>query len=130
LTTGYWTDGYSDNPVNSNNYKSNLSASNFKLTLFDYPELDPNWKNDIPKLIQWTEDNFIFRAAPKGALPSVRDIVDLKKTPNVPTEAATFYGANVVGEQDGFIFKMDYQTARYAAECPKMFYYAFAGIPE
>jgi hypothetical protein len=125
LKTGYWTDGHSDNPVNSNTYKSNLSASNFKLTMFDYPELDPNWKNDIPELIQWTEDNFVFRAAPKGALPSVRDIVDLKKTPNVPTEAATFYGANVVGEQDGFIFKMDYQTARYAAECAR--WYAISG---
>jgi hypothetical protein len=125
LKTGYWTDGHSDNPVNSNTYKSNLSASNFKLFLFDYPELDPNWMIDIPDLIKWTEDNFIFRCAPKGALPSVRDIVDLKETPDVPSEPATMWGANIVGEQDGFIFKMDYQTARYAAECAR--WYAISG---
>ena len=125
LKTGYWTDGHSDNPVNSNTYKSNLSASNFKLALFDYPELDPNWKKSIPELIRWTEDNFIFRCAPKGALLSVRDIVDLKRTPDVPSEPATIWGAHVVGEQDGFIFKMDYQTARYGAECAR--WYAISG---
>jgi hypothetical protein len=125
LRTGYWTDGHSDNPVKSNTYKSNLSASNFKLALFDYPELDPNWKKHIPELIKWTEDNFIFRCAPKGALPSVREIVDLKKTPDIPSEPATMWGAHIVGEQDGFIFKMDYQTARYGAECAR--WYAISG---
>lgn len=125
LKTGYWTDGHSDNPVNSNTYKSNLSASNFKLALFDYPELDPNWKTDIPELIQWTEDNFVFRCAPKDVPPSTRDIIDLKKTPGVPSEPALLWGAHIVGEQDGFIFKMDYQTARYGAECAR--WYAISG---
>lgn len=37
LKTGYWTDGHSDTPVKSNTYKSNLSASNFKLFMFDFP---------------------------------------------------------------------------------------------
>lgn len=125
LKTGYWTDGHSDNAVNSNTYKSNLSASNFKLVLFDFPELDSNWKEDIPELIQWTEDNFIFRCAPKDVPPSNRDIIDLKKTPGVPSEPALLWGAHIVGEQDGFIFKMDYQTARYGAECAR--WYAISG---
>jgi len=163
MKTGYWTDGHTDTDVKSNTYKSNLSASNTALCLFDYPELDPDWMIDIPRLIKWTEDNFIFRTS--------------------PGEPATMWGANIVGEQDSFNYKMDYQTARYAAacarwyaasgdesykekafrslnwvtycndsagmafespvskgilswwsdcygECPRMFYHAFAGIPE
>jgi len=105
MKTGYWTDGHSDTDIKSNTYKSNLSASNTALCLFDYPELDPDWKSDIPKLIKWTEDNFVFRTA--------------------PGEPATMWGANIVGEQDSFIFKMDYQTARYAAECAR--WYAVSG---
>lgn len=105
LKTGYWTDGHTDDPVNSNTYKSNTSASNFTLALFDYPELDPNWRTDAPRLIKWTEDNFIFRCA--------------------PGEAGTQWGANIVGEQDHFLYKMDYQTARYAAECAR--WYAVSG---
>lgn len=105
MKTGYWTDGHSDTHWNINTYKSNLSASNMTLTLFDFPELDPNWKNDIPALIKWTEDYFIFRTA--------------------PGEISDMYGANIVGEQDSFIYKMDYQTARYAAECAR--WYAVSG---
>jgi hypothetical protein len=105
MKTGYWTDGHSDTDVNSNTYKSNLSASNMTLCLFDYPELDPAWNTDIPKLIRWTEDNFVFRTA--------RD------------EPSNMWGANIVGEQDSFNFKMDYQTARYAAECAR--WYAISG---
>jgi hypothetical protein len=105
VKTGYWTDGHSDTDVKSNTYKSNLSASNMTLCLFDYPELDPEWKSNIPKLIKWTEDNFVFR------------------TEN--DEPSTMWGANIVGEQDSFNFKMDYQTARYAAECAR--WYAVSG---
>lgn len=105
VKTGYWTDGHSDTDVKSNTYKSNLSASNMTLCLFDYPELDPDWRTDIPMLIKWTEDNFIFRTAPE--------------------EPSTMWGANIVGEQDSFNFKMDYQTARYAAACAR--WYAVSG---
>lgn len=101
LKTGYWTDGHSDNPVNSHTSKSNLSADNFSLYLFDHPQLDPLWKTDQPMLIKWTEDNFVFRCA--------------------PGEPATQWGANIVGEQDDFMHKMDYQTARYAARCARWF---------
>lgn len=105
LKTGYWTDGHSDTPVNSNTYKSNLSASNFKLFLFDYPEFDADWKKHIPVLMKWTEEHFIARG-----------------TGGEPGE---MWGASVVGEQDDFLVKMDYQTARYAAECAR--WYALTG---
>ena len=105
IKTGYWTDGHSDTDVKSNTYKSNLSASNMTLCLFDYPGLDSDWERDIPMLIKWTEDNFVFR------------------TEN--DEPSTMWGANIVGEQDSFNFKMDYQTARYAAECER--WYAVSG---
>ncbi len=101
MKTGYWTDGHTDTDIKSNTYKSNLSASNMALCLFDYPDLDPDWKTNIPDLIRWTEDHFIFRTA--------------------PGEPSTMWGANIVGEQDTFNFKMDYQTARYAAECARWF---------
>lgn len=105
MKTGYWTDGHTDTDINSHTYKSNLSASNMTLCLFDHPELDPDWKKNIPRLIKWTEDNFVFRSA--------------------PGEPSTQWGANVVGEQDTFMHKMDYQTARYAASCAR--WYAVSG---
>ena len=105
LKTGYWTDGHTDTDVNSNTHKSNMSASNFTLCMFDHPELNPEWKTEVPQLIKWTEDNFVYRCA--------------------PGEPATQWGANIVGEQDGFLPKMDYQTARYAAECAR--WYAVSG---
>jgi hypothetical protein len=40
-------------------------------------------------------------------------------------EPGEMWGANVVGEQDDFLVKMDYQTARYAAECAR--WYAITG---
>lgn len=103
--TGYWTDGHSDTPVNSNTYKSNLSASNYKLLLFDLPDFDPGWKAAMPGLIAWTETHFVERGT--GGEPG------------------HMWGANVVGEQDDFLVKMDYQTARYAAECAR--WYAASG---
>ena len=105
MKTGYWTDGHTDTDVNSNTYKSNMSASNMVLYLLDNPGFDPDWKADVPKLIRWTEDNFVFRTA--------------------PDEPATQWGANIVGEQDSFLYKMDYQTARYAAACAR--WYAVSG---
>jgi len=96
---GYWTDGHTDTNVNSNTYKSNPSASNAKLYLLDHPEFNPDWRTDIPGLIRWTEENFVFGCA--------------------LGQRATQWGANIVGEQEGFLPKMDYQTARQAAECAR-----------
>jgi hypothetical protein len=105
MKTGYWADGHTDTAVNSSTYKSNMSASNMTLYLLDNAEFDPDWKTDVPRLIRWTEDNFVFRTA--------------------PGEPATQWGANIVGEQDDFLHKMDYQTARYAAGCAR--WYAVSG---
>ncbi|MFI5192822.1 MAG: hypothetical protein ACHQD7_02160 [Chitinophagales bacterium] len=101
MKTGYWTDGHTDTDVNSNTYKSNMSASNATLYMFDNPGFDPDYKTDIPKLIQWTEKNFVLRCA--------------------TGEPSTQWGANIVGEQDGFLPKMDYQTARYGGECARWY---------
>ena len=101
METGYWTDGHTDADVKTNDYKSNMSASNMTLLLLDYPEFDPNWKKDIPKLIKWTEDYFVFRGD--------------------SSEPAVMWGAYIVGEQDGYMFKMDYQTARFGAECSRWY---------
>jgi hypothetical protein len=97
MKTGCWTDGHTDTDVNSFTYKSNMSASNEVLYILDHPDFDPMFKTDIPMLIQWTETNFVLHCQ--------------------PGEPATQWGANIVGEQDGFLPKMDYQTARYGAEC-------------
>jgi hypothetical protein len=105
MKTGYWTDGHTDTDVNSLTYKSNMSASNEVLYLLDNPDFDPDYKSDIPKLIQWTETNFVLHSA--------------------PGEPSSQWGANIVGEQDGFLPKMDYQTARYGAECAG--WYAISG---
>jgi hypothetical protein len=105
LQTGYWTDGHTDTYVNNPSYKSNMSKSNFALYLFDNPGFLPEWKQYMPKLLRWTEKYFVERSA-KG-------------------ESGTLWGAYVVGEQDSFMIKMDYQTARYAAECAR--WYAVSG---
>ncbi|MBZ5561963.1 MAG: hypothetical protein LAP13_06030 [Acidobacteriia bacterium] len=105
LKTGYWADGHTDVAELTNTYKSNTAASNFILAVFDDPGLDPDWRADVPRLIKWTDDNFVFRRA--------------------PGEPATQWGANIVGEQDSFLPKMDYQTSRYAAECAR--WYAISG---
>ena len=105
MVTGYWTDGHSDTPVDSNTYRSNLSKSNTALYMLDNPDFDPDWRTHIPQMIQWTETYFVNRTT--GGEP------------------ATDWGANIVGEQDSFNYKMDYQTARYAAENAK--WYAASG---
>jgi len=103
--TGYWTDGHTDTDITSDTYKSNMSASNATLYLFDHPEFDPQASTDIPALIGWTEKNFIEHCS--------------------PGEPSHQWGAGIVGEQDTFLVKMDYQTARYAAECAR--WYALSG---
>jgi hypothetical protein len=105
MRTGYWTDGHSDTDLDSYTYKSNMSASNATLYILDHPAFDPQYKTDIPALIKWTEENFIDHSA--------------------PGEPSSQWGANIVGEQDSFRYKMDYQTARYGAECAR--WYALSG---
>ena len=105
MKNGLWVDGHTDNYITGTINLSNMSASNAGLYVSDHPEFDPAWKTDLPALIKWTEDNFVFHSA--------------------PNEPATQWGANIVGEQVSFNFKMDYQTARYAAQCAR--WYAISG---
>ena len=101
MKNGLWVDGHTDNYITGTNNLSNMSASNAGLYISDHPEFDPAWKTDLPALIKWTEENFIFHSA--------------------PGEPGTQWGANIVGEQVSFNFKMDYQTARYAAQCARWY---------
>lgn len=101
IQTGYWADGHTDTDVKSNTYKSNMGKSNAALYMLDNTSFDPAWKTHIPQMIEWTETYFVTRC--------------------MQNEPATQWGANLVGEQDDFLPKMDYQTARYAAECAKWF---------
>jgi hypothetical protein len=78
-----------------------MSKSNAMLYVLDHPEFDPDWRTNVPRYLKWTEDLFVHRTS--------------------DGEPATAFGANVVGEQDSFNYKMDYQTARYAAECARWY---------
>jgi hypothetical protein len=105
VKNGLWVDGHTDNFITGTENLSNMSASNAGLYISDNPDFDPCWKKTIPFLIKWTEDNFIFHSA--------------------PGEPSTMWGANIVSEQVTFMPKMDYQTARYAAQCAR--WYAVSG---
>ena len=104
VKNGSWVDGHTDTYITGTGNLSNLSASNAGLYISDFPEFDPQWKRTLPGLIKWTEKNFIEKSA--------------------PGEPSSFMGANVVSEQVAFMPKMDYQTARYAAQCAKWFSYS------
>ena len=105
VKNGLWVDGHTDNRITGTVNLSNMSASNAGLYISDFPEFDPDWKTTLPALIKWTEDNFVDKSA--------------------PGEPSNMWGANIVGEQVRFMPKMDYQTARYAAQCAK--WYAISG---
>jgi len=97
VQNGLWVDGHTDNLTKGTGNLSNMSASNAGLFINDFREFDPAWKTTLPALIKWTEENFIHKSA--------------------PGEPSTQWGANLVSEQVDFMPKMDYQTARYAAQC-------------
>jgi hypothetical protein len=105
VQNGLWVDGHTDNLTQGTGNLSNMSASNAALFIADYNEFDPGWKTTLPQLIQWTEDNFVTKSA--------------------PGEPSSMWGANIVSEQVDFMPKMDYQTARYAAQCAT--WYAVSG---
>jgi hypothetical protein len=101
VKNGLWVDGHTDNLTTGTRNLSNMSASNAGLYISDETQFDPGWKTTLPALIRWTEDNFVFKTA--------------------PGEPSTMWGANIVSEQVDFMPKMDYQTARYAAQCARWF---------
>ena len=95
MQNGNWVDGHSDVRIDGNTNWSNTTKSNMNLYLLDHPDFDPNFMTDVPKLLKWTEDNFVYDG---GSYPSV------------------YYGAYVVSEQFAYREKMGYQTSRLAAE--------------
>jgi hypothetical protein len=95
MQNGNWVDGHSDNYIDGTGNWSNTTKSNMNLYLLDHPDFDPNFMTDVPKLLKWTEDNFVYDG---GSL------------------APVYYGAYVVSEQFNFREKMGYQTSRLAAE--------------
>ncbi|TKK65133.1 hypothetical protein FC093_20935 [Ilyomonas limi] len=97
IQNGLWVDGHTDNLTQGTGNLSNMSASNAALFIADFTDFDTGWKTTLPGLIKWTEDHFIAKSA--------------------PGEPSTMWGANLVSEQVDFMPKMDYQTARYAAQC-------------
>ncbi|MDR0792933.1 MAG: hypothetical protein LBE82_06460 [Chitinophagaceae bacterium] len=105
VQNGKWVDGHTDNLIKGTTNLSNMSASNAALFIADFKTFDPEWKTTLPKLIRWTEKNFVFKSA--------------------PGEPSVMWGANIVSEQLDFMPKMDYQTARYAAQCAV--WYALSG---
>ncbi len=105
VKNGLWVDGHTDTYITGTGNLSNMSASNVALYISDNHGFDPDWKNTLPGLIKWTEDNFVNKSA--------------------PGEPSNLWGANIVSEQVAFMPKMDYQTARYAAQCAK--WYAMSG---
>ncbi|MEP7110298.1 MAG: hypothetical protein ABI760_20050 [Ferruginibacter sp.] len=105
VKNGIWVDGHTDTYITGTGNLSNMSASNAGLYIGDNPGFDPGWKKTLPGLIKWTEDNFIDKSA--------------------PGEPSSMWGANIVSEQVIFMPKMDYQTARYAAQCA--WWYAVTG---
>lgn len=102
---GLWVDGHTDTYITGTGNLSNMSASNAALYISDNHGFDPDWKTTLPGLIKWTEDNFVYKSA--------------------PGEPSNLWGANIVSEQVAFMPKMDYQTARYAAQCAM--WYAVSG---
>ncbi len=105
---GLWVDGHTDTHVSGTTNLSNLSASNAGLYLYDNPGFSDAYKKLLPSLIEWTEKNFVFKGN--------------------KDEPFQMWGANIVSEQVAFMPKMDYQTARYAAQCAR--WYRLSGNEE
>jgi hypothetical protein len=63
--------------------------------ILQHPEYDPNWKADVPALIQWVERTL-------GA--------------DVPNEPGMQWGAQTISEQIDDMHKMGSHTSRYAFE--------------
>jgi hypothetical protein len=106
MQNGNWVDGHSDNYIDGTSNWENTAKSNMNLYLLDNPSFDPNFQTDVPKLLKWTENNFV----------------------NVPTSdglPGQYYGAYVPAEQFAYMYRMGYETSRQAAEYAR--WYAVTG---
>ncbi len=94
MANGKWVDAHGDNYIKGTGNLSNTTKSNACLYLLDNPSVDPNFSTNIPRLLQWTEDNMSCTCPD----PFIQ------------------YGAHVPAEQVCYKLQMGYQTARLAAE--------------
>lgn len=97
MQNGNWVDGHSDVGIQGTNNWSTTCASDMCLYLLEHPAWDTNFMADVPKLLTWTEDNFVNVNTPDG-LPG------------------QYHGAYVPAEQTAFMYRMGYQTARLGAQ--------------
>ena len=76
MQNGNWVDGHSDVHIDGTTNWSNTTKSNMNLYLLDNPDFDPNFMTNVPKLLQWTEDNFVFDggSSPSGILRRLRGL--------------------------------------------------------
>ena len=97
MQNGNWVDGHSDVGINGTNNWSATCASDMCLYMLENPDWAPNFLTDVPKLLQWAEDNFVNVSTLDGL-------------------AGQYYGAYVPAEQFAFMYRMGYQAARLGAQ--------------
>ncbi len=97
MQNGNWVDGHSDVNINGTNNWSTTCASDMCFYLLEHPAWDTNFLTDVPKLLKWTEDNFVNASSGDG-LPG------------------QYHGAYVPAEQTAYNMRMGYQAARLGAQ--------------
>ena len=97
MQNGNWVDGHSDVRFDGTDNWSTTCASDMCLYLLEHPGWDPNFLTDVPKLLKWTEDNFVNVSTPDGL-------------------AGQYHGAYVPAEQTAYMYRMGYQAARLGAQ--------------
>jgi hypothetical protein len=97
MQNGNWVDGHSDVKINGTNNWSTTCGSDMCLYLLENPGWDTNVLTDVPKLLKWTEDNFVNVSTGDGL-------------------AGQYHGAYVPAEQFAYMWRMGYQTARLGAQ--------------
>ena len=97
MQNGNWVDGHSDVKIQGTNNWSATCGSDMCLYLLEHPTWDTNFLTDVPKLLKWTEDNFVNVNTGDGL-------------------AGQYHGACVPVEQIAYMQRMGYQAARLGAQ--------------
>jgi hypothetical protein len=97
MQNGNWVDGHSDVKIQGTNNWSTTCGSDICLYLLEHPTWDTNFLTDVPKLLKWTEDNFVNVNTGDGL-------------------AGQYHGAYVPTEQIAYMQRMGYQAARLGAQ--------------
>ena len=97
MRNGKWVDGHSDTYFDGTNNLSTTCASDMCLYLLQNPGWDPDFMEDVPRLLEWTVDNFVNPPTPDSL-------------------SGEYYGAFVPAEQTMYAYRMGYQAARLGAQ--------------